>query len=79
MDVIFSKVCSTIPFITKWSVITVTGVFEEYSVMRSFLAAYIRQATFSSEGLYYSLALVKQRLRNMTGCITVAKMTKPGF
>jgi hypothetical protein len=60
-------------------VITATDAFKECSVVRSFLAAYTRQATSSSEAPYYSSALVKQRLRNMTGCITVAGMTKPGF
>jgi hypothetical protein len=79
VDVVFSEVCSTISFVIEWSVMTVTGAFEEYSVVRSFLAAYTRQATSSSEGLYCSLALVKQRLRNITGCITVARMTEPGF
>jgi hypothetical protein len=58
---------------------TVTGAFEEYSVVRSFLAAYTKQATSSLEGLYCSSALVKQRLRNITGCITVAGITEPGF
>jgi hypothetical protein len=79
VDVVFSEVCFIIPFVAEWLVITVTGAFKECSVVRSFLAAYTRQATSSLEGLYYSSALVKQRLRNITGCITVAEMTEPGF
>jgi hypothetical protein len=79
MDVVFSEVCFIILFVAEWLVMTITGAFEECSVVRSFLAAYTRQATSSSEGLYCSSALVKQRLRNIISCITVAGITKPGF
>jgi hypothetical protein len=78
VKVVFSKVCSIISFVTKWLIITITSAFKKYSIIYSFLAAY-REAISNSEDLYYSLSLVKQRLRNIISYMIIAKITKSGF